>query len=185
MQAVLFITHLSPITRKPVFVVCDHVRLKPACSATETSYNLKILDLAIIGVILSRQQTTKALIRLRRLICAFVVSIYHKAGFLMMWLILYHCNSSIWWNGFLFSRRETVIEDLQSVKPGKKYLSRLFSAVRFQWQIYQPIKLSVWLKGTFANEPEQDKTNKMICALKEDSDQPGHPPGLIRHRCVL
>ena len=30
------------------------------------------------------------------------------------------------------------------------------------------------------NEPPHDKTNKMTCAPSEDSDQPGHPPGLIR-----
>ena len=30
------------------------------------------------------------------------------------------------------------------------------------------------------NEPFQDKTNKMICAPSEDSDQPGLPPSLIR-----
>ena len=30
------------------------------------------------------------------------------------------------------------------------------------------------------NEPPQDKTNKMACAPSEDSDQPGHPPSLIR-----
>ena len=29
-------------------------------------------------------------------------------------------------------------------------------------------------------EPSQDKTNKMICAPSEYSDQPGHPPSLIR-----
>ena len=29
------------------------------------------------------------------------------------------------------------------------------------------------------NEPEDDKTNKMIGAPSEDSDQPGHPPSLI------
>ena len=29
-------------------------------------------------------------------------------------------------------------------------------------------------------EPPHDKTNKMICAPSEDSDQPGHPPSLIR-----
>ena len=27
-------------------------------------------------------------------------------------------------------------------------------------------------------EPQNDKTNKMICAPSEDSDQPGHPPSL-------
>ena len=29
-------------------------------------------------------------------------------------------------------------------------------------------------------EPPCDKTNKMACAPSEDSDQPGHPPRLIR-----
>ena len=29
-------------------------------------------------------------------------------------------------------------------------------------------------------EPPQDKTNKMVCAPSEDSDQPRHPPSLIR-----
>ena len=29
-------------------------------------------------------------------------------------------------------------------------------------------------------EPQHDKTNKMTCALSEHSDQPGHPPRLIR-----
>ena len=29
-------------------------------------------------------------------------------------------------------------------------------------------------------EPPYDKTNKMAFALSEDSDQPGHPPSLIR-----
>ena len=30
------------------------------------------------------------------------------------------------------------------------------------------------------NEPAHDKTYKMACAHSEDSDQPGHPPSLIR-----
>ena len=51
--------------KQPVFGVCDQVRLKPVCSATETSQSLEILDLASIGIILSRQRTRKALIRLR------------------------------------------------------------------------------------------------------------------------
>ena len=29
-------------------------------------------------------------------------------------------------------------------------------------------------------EPPHDKTNKMTFVPSEDSDQPGHPPGLIR-----
>ena len=56
---------LWAMTRKPVFEVCDQVRLKPVCSATETSYSLEILNLQRRGIILSRQRTTKVLIRLR------------------------------------------------------------------------------------------------------------------------
>ena len=51
--------------RKYVFGVCDQVRLKPACSATETRQSLEILDVASMGITLSRQRTTKALIGLR------------------------------------------------------------------------------------------------------------------------
>ena len=29
-------------------------------------------------------------------------------------------------------------------------------------------------------EPPRDKTSKVACAPSEDSDQPGHPPSLIR-----
>ena len=31
------VMNMNLITRKPVFEVCDQVRLKPACSATEAS----------------------------------------------------------------------------------------------------------------------------------------------------
>ena len=34
--------------------------------------------------------------------------------------------------------------------------------------------------GSKEYEPPRDKTNKMACAPSEDSDQPGHPPSLIR-----
>ena len=55
--------YMSHVVRKPV---CDQVRLKPACSATESSYGLKMLDITSRGIILSRQWTIKVLIRLRR-----------------------------------------------------------------------------------------------------------------------
>ena len=44
--------------------VCDQVRLKQVCSATEASWSLEILVLASVGIRLSKQRTTKALIRL-------------------------------------------------------------------------------------------------------------------------
>ena len=55
---------MNPVTRKPVFGVCDKIRLEPACLATEDSKSLEILDLESIGIILSKQRKTKALIRL-------------------------------------------------------------------------------------------------------------------------
>ena len=45
------------------------------------------------------------------------------------------------------------------------------------------ISISLWsLNISFESiiEPPHDKTNKMACAPSEDSDQPGHPPSLIR-----
>ena len=41
--------------------------------------------------------------------------------------------------------------------------------------------LAVKMKTSFITyEPPHYKTNKMVCASSEDSDQPGHPPSLIR-----
>ena len=34
--------------------------------------------------------------------------------------------------------------------------------------------------ANYSVEPPRDKTNKMACVPSEDSDQPGHPPSLIR-----
>ena len=41
-----------------------------------------------------------------------------------------------------------------------------------------------WLESLTLNEPVHDKTNKMTCAPSKDSDQPGHPPSLIRDFAV-
>ena len=44
--------------------VSDQIRLKPACAATEANMRLEILVTETRGITLSRQRTTKALIRL-------------------------------------------------------------------------------------------------------------------------
>ena len=41
------------------------------------------------------------------------------------------------------------------------------------------------LTDLFKIELPHDKTNKMTCAPSEDSDQPGHPPSLIRVFAVM
>ena len=56
---------MSLVTRKLVFEVSDLVRHKPACTATEASKRLESSDKTTRGIILSRQRTTKVLIRLR------------------------------------------------------------------------------------------------------------------------
>ena len=41
--------------------------------------------------------------------------------------------------------------------------------------------VSIWYElHAYSYEPPRDKTHKMACAPSEDSDQPGHPPSLIR-----
>ena len=54
--------------------------------------------------------------------------------------------------------------------PGKLFFS-------FQKQFW-------WILQLMIIEPPHDKTNKMACAPSEDSDQPGHPPSLIRVSAV-
>ena len=46
--------------------------------------------------------------------------------------------------------------------------------------VHTQFKCSQTLGKQRQNEPPHDKTNKMTCAPNEDSDQPGHPPSLIR-----
>ena len=43
-------------TRKPAFWFCDHVRLKPACLATRTRYNVEGLHSKRVANILSRRR---------------------------------------------------------------------------------------------------------------------------------
>ena len=45
---------------------------------------------------------------------------------------------------------------------------------------YNAIRSCFWSGFNMKIEPRHDKTNKIICAPSEDSDQPGHPPSLIR-----
>ena len=83
---------MSLVTRKPVFGFAIRLRLKPACSATGTSKNLKVVSVASI---FSRQWTTKALIRLRI-----------RAGWSASLLFAYSINrvshgvAQIWWCWF-------------------------------------------------------------------------------------
>ena len=101
--------------------------------------------------------------RMRRLICAFVVRILHKTHFRMtwpIWLIV-----------------EIDIKPEQTNKPSNAYWRSPFS-----WDGSDSLEFSLFV-------PVHDKTNKMICASSEDSDQPSLPFSLFRwfkkSRCQL
>ena len=53
------------VMTKPAFGIFDRVRLKPACSITEVSQSHEIAHIETKAIVLFRQRTTKALIRLR------------------------------------------------------------------------------------------------------------------------
>ena len=75
---------------------CNQERLKPACSVTEVSYSLEILGIAnymCCTIKAANNKGTDQTVRMRRLICAFVVRKWHKTGFLMMWLIFFIMKS--------------------------------------------------------------------------------------------
>ena len=55
----------EPCHEKTCLRVCDQVRHKPVSAATEAMRMLEISDIETRGIILSRQRTTKVLIRLR------------------------------------------------------------------------------------------------------------------------
>ena len=59
-------SYMGLIERKPVFVVSDKVRFKPAFSAAETNLKIEISLVASLDMILSNKPITKLLIRLGR-----------------------------------------------------------------------------------------------------------------------
>ena len=54
-------------------------------------------------------------------------------------------------------------------------------AVKLVYKLYlMPLETQVSCFVYSLFEPHRDKTSEMACAPSEDSDQPGHPPSLIK-----
>ena len=62
----------------------------------------------------------------------------------------------------------------------KLLLARCLRIKPHTWNTLKINPVKIMKIRTPKNEPHRDKTNKMACAPNEDSDQPGHPPSLIR-----
>ena len=76
------------VARKPVFRVSEKASFKPVSSATQTGWKIEISPVASLHMILSTKRITKALIRLRRLVCACVVGNPRRQVFLRRGLYL-------------------------------------------------------------------------------------------------
>ena len=68
---------------------------------------------------------------------------------------------------------------------GCRFWNNAYTRLIMYMQIrYNAIHNGFWSGFNMKIDPRHDKTNKMICAPSEDSDQPGHPPSLIRVSAV-
>ena len=54
------------------------------------------------------------------------------------------------------------------------------AVVKHKLDVFEPLWIFILAKGAVINELPRGKTNKMAYVPSEDSDQPGHPPSLIR-----
>ena len=95
--------------------IFEQVRFKPACSATEASQNLETLDKASTHIILSKQWTTKVLIRLCR-----------SAGWSAPLLFAYGIRHVFTWPGpFISCKKGNGSEETANNK-GIRFIHRLW-----------------------------------------------------------
>ena len=80
------------------------------------------------------------------------------------------------WIGKLVAKDQKLL--LTYNEDSDERLTRVFVEQAWCWRFcHAPFQLFV---ATTTFEPPHDTTNKMACAPSKDSDQPGHPPSLIR-----
>ena len=94
--------------------------------------------------------------------------------------IFYHYllfeNCGIFWGR---SGRGAVVSGLTLESKGRWFDISFTAILGHTWPQFTP-SFSIWVSSNHLQSLPHDKTNKMACAPSEDSDQPGHPPSLIR-----
>ena len=174
--------------------VSNQARHTPACTATEASWSLEISAIESRDIILSKQRTTKAQIRLR-------IGAVWSAPL----LFAYDIRHVFSWPGSNaiggISILNQDINQWQAIWVSITYWAAMTSALEFINNphhlltgempklflicLYYPRYLKLQLDYNAQHRDEwsempHDKTNKIACVPSEDSDQPGHPPSLIR-----
>ena len=156
---------MSLVTRKPVFGVCDELRLNLGCSTTEISYSFQISAIASTDIVLSRQWTTKELItaRMCRLICYFVVCKWHKQIF--SWCVLFH----VLWDQPELSLS---IHLLHRKKFGDILKAVLMSNFGFSYTVFFSTFSSKWVQvSSFSKIFFSNLTEPSYAAKKDDTIQ--------------
>ena len=91
--------------------------------------------------------------------------ICHAAAHFSCWCIDLPLSANTW--TIFLEKSSMILND-----SGKDY-KKILVNMTYLWSLH-------WLTANRIIEPERDKTNKMTCASSKDSDQPAHPPSLIR-----
>ena len=105
----------------------------------------------------------------------------HLIGFVMLWLKCAYAATQICGSLseassnslYCVSEQQRVSIDYVNAQACLRLAGSLCG--KYPFHMDRPIN-----NGITITDPPHDKTNKVACAPREDSDQPGHPPSLIR-----
>ena len=117
--------YTSPVKRKCVFGNLSPGNIQTSLLSYRDKLESWILDLEARDIVLSKERRTKALISLRRLICAFVLRICHKTHFrsYSTWLIfnqyIFTFHLSVWFSAQIVFLQLNEKTCLQGLRPGK------------------------------------------------------------------
>ena len=167
--------------------LCTQRRLRSAWASAQSDLTLCCLHEVTLGPKLPMESTAKTVIRLGRV---FAGCMCHFVGFVMTWLI---CIASFVneeeTSGIVLLSRTSFASATWNSLPLLCIKWILVKLLTFNFSVAVPVKIMeiavLWILWTGIKQVVmenwatwQNKQND--CAPSEDSDQPGHPPSLIR-----